>query len=71
VGTITTTRWRRAFFQLFKRERIKRRIFTTHTEARAEVFDYIEMFDNPNDATVLAADLSPVQFEKRNAESGS
>ncbi len=34
----------KAFFQLLKRERIKRRIYSTRSEARQDVFDYIEMF---------------------------
>ena len=35
-----------SFFQLLKRERIRRRIYTTREEARQDVFDYIEMFYN-------------------------
>lgn len=34
------------FFQLLKRERIKRKTYTTREEARTDVFDYIEMFYN-------------------------
>lgn len=60
-----------SFFQLLKRERIKRRIFATQAEARAEVFDYIEMFYNPKRRHGSCGDLSPVEFEKRYAESGS
>lgn len=36
-----------SFFQLLKRERIKRRIYGNRDEARSDVFDYIEMFYNP------------------------
>ena len=36
-----------SFFQLLKRERIKRRIYLTRDAARSDVFDYIEMFNNP------------------------
>ncbi|WP_139369585.1 IS3 family transposase, partial [Xanthomonas axonopodis] len=36
-----------SFFGLLKRERIRRRIYPTKDAARAEVFDYIEMFYNP------------------------
>ena len=32
-----------SFFQLLKRERIKRKIYTTREDARSDVFDYIEM----------------------------
>jgi len=33
-----------SFFQLLKRERIKKKIYGTREEARSDVFDYIEMF---------------------------
>jgi putative transposase len=33
-----------SFFQLLKRERIRRKIYTTREDARRDVFDYIEMF---------------------------
>jgi putative transposase len=34
------------FFGLLKRERVNRRIYRTRAEARADVFDYIERFNN-------------------------
>jgi len=33
-----------SFFQLLKREQIKRKIYSTRAEARSDVFDYIESF---------------------------
>ena len=33
-----------SFFQLLKRERIKKKIYNTRADTRADVFDYIEMF---------------------------
>jgi putative transposase len=36
-----------SFFNLLKRERIRRRTYKTREEARQDVFDYIEMFYNP------------------------
>lgn len=36
-----------SFFQLLKRERIRRRTYATREQARQDVFDYIEMFYNP------------------------
>ena len=36
-----------SFFQLLKRERIKRKIYATRDLARQDIFDYIEMFYNP------------------------
>ena len=35
------------FFGLLKLERINRRKYVTRTEARADIFDYIERFHNP------------------------
>ena len=54
-----------SFFQLLKRERIKRRIYTDREEARKDVFDYIEMFYNPNRQHGYNNGLSPVKFEKQ------
>ena len=59
-----------SFFQLLKRERIKRRIYATHADARADVFDYIEMFYNPKRRHGSNGDVSPVEFERRFAQSG-
>ncbi len=36
-----------SFFNLLKRERIRRKAYRTRDEARRDVFDYIEMFYNP------------------------
>jgi putative transposase len=33
-----------SFFQLLKREWIKRKIYITRGDARSDVFDYVEMF---------------------------
>jgi putative transposase len=35
------------FFGLLKRDRVRRRRYLTHAEARSDVFDYIERFHNP------------------------
>lgn len=35
-----------SFFSSLKKERIKKRIYKTREMARADVFDYIEMFYN-------------------------
>ena len=37
-----------SFFHLLKTERVKRKISETRKEARKDVFDYIELFYNPN-----------------------
>ena len=51
--------------QLLKRERIKRKIYTTRQDARGDVFDYIEMFYNSKRRHGFNNQLSPVEFEKR------
>ena len=35
-----------SFFQLLKRERIRRNIYPTRDKARNDIFDYIELFYN-------------------------
>ena len=57
-----------SFFQLLKRERIRRRIYTSRSDARADVFNYIEMFYNSQRRHSSAAGLSPVEFEKRHSQ---
>ncbi|WP_225785942.1 IS3 family transposase [Pseudomonas sp. Marseille-P9655] len=54
-----------SFFQLLKRERIRRKIYTTREEARSDIFDYIEMFYNPKRRHSSAMQLSPIEYEKR------
>lgn len=54
-----------SFFQLLKRERIKRKIYGTRQDARSDVFDYIEMFYNSKQRHGFNNQLSPVEFEKR------
>lgn len=50
-----------SFFQLLKRERIKRKIYTERAQARSEVFDYIELFYNPPRRRGFTNQLSPVE----------
>ena len=54
-----------SFFNLLKRERIRRKIYKTRKEARKDIFDYIEMFYNPKRRHSSAMQLSPVEYEKR------
>jgi putative transposase len=54
-----------SFFQLLKRERVKRRIYKNREEARQDIFNYIEMFYNPVRRHGNNNDLSPVEFERR------
>ena len=54
-----------SFFQLLKRERIRRRIYLTREEARADIFNYIEMFYNSKRRHGHANGVSPVQFDQQ------
>lgn len=54
-----------SFFQLLKRERIKRKTYKDREEARQDIFNYIEMFYNPVRRHGYNDDLSPVEFERR------
>jgi putative transposase len=57
-----------SFFQLLKRERIKRRVYSTRDEAKADVFHYIEMFYNSKRRHGFNNQLSPVEYENQFTE---
>jgi putative transposase len=50
VGSCADNAAAESFFGLLKRERVNRRQYRTRSEARADVFDYIERFHNPRKA---------------------
>ena len=52
-----------SFFQLLKRERIRRRTYVSRDAAREDVLDYIEMFYYPNHKHTKNGMLSPVNYE--------
>jgi putative transposase len=54
-----------SFFNLLKRERIRRRTYKTRADARQDVFDYIEMLYNPKRKHTNNGMLSPVNFERQ------
>ncbi len=54
-----------SFFQLLKRERVKRHIYSTRDEARSDIVDYIEMFYNCKRRHSFNDLLSPVEYEKK------
>ncbi len=54
-----------SFFQLLKRERIRRQTYPTREAARHDVFEYIELFDNTKRKHTNNGMLSPVDFEER------
>ena len=54
-----------SFFQLLKRERIRKKIYATRSQARGDIFNYIEMFYNSQRRHSHADGLSPIEFERR------
>jgi putative transposase len=52
-----------SFFGLLKRERIRRKTYATRDEAKADIFNYIEMFYNSVRRHGFNDDLSPKEFE--------
>jgi putative transposase len=52
-----------SFFQLLKRERIRRHIYSTRDAARSDVFNYIELFYNTRRRHGFNNQLSPVEYE--------
>ena len=47
VGSCADNAAAEGFFGMLKRERVNRRRYYTHVEARTDIFDYIERFYNP------------------------
>ena len=59
-----------SFFQLLKRERIRRKTYLTRDAARSDVFDYIELFYNTKRRHSANGDLAPVEYERKFRLSG-
>jgi putative transposase len=55
VGSCADNAAAESFFGVLKRERVNRRCYLTRSEARADVFDYIECFHNPIKRRAVAA----------------
>jgi len=53
-----------SFFSSLKKERIRRKVYHSVEEAKADVFDYIEMFYNPRRRHSHLGDVSPEAFER-------
>ena len=53
-----------SFFSLLKRERIRRKIYKNHEEAKCDIFNYIELFYNSIRRHGNNNDLSPMDYEK-------
>ena len=54
-----------SFFNLLKRKRVRRKTYKTRDDARQDVFDYIEMFYNPQRKHAKNGMLSPVELERQ------
>ena len=53
-----------SFFALLKRERIRRKIYSTREAGKNDIFNYIEMFYNPFRRHGNNDDLSPADYER-------
>ena len=53
-----------SFFSSLKTERTSRKIYRSRTDARSDVFDYIERFYNPTRRHSTLGYVSPIQFEE-------
>lgn len=53
-----------SFFSLLKKERIRKRIYKTRDLARADIFDYIEVFYNRARRHSHLGGVSPEAFEQ-------
>jgi putative transposase len=58
-----------SFFGLLKRERVDRVRHRTRNEARADVFDYIEVLYNRKRRHGYLGNMSPADIEQRSAGS--
>jgi putative transposase len=54
-----------SFFASLKTERTARKMYRSRTEAKADVFDYIERFYNPRRRHSTLGYLSPIEFERK------
>lgn len=53
-----------SFFSSLKTERTARKIYRSRKQARSDVFDYIERFDNPTRRHSTLGYISPIEFEE-------
>jgi putative transposase len=58
-----------SFFSSLKTERTARKVYRTRNQARADVFDYIERFYNPQRRHSTIGYISPMEFERLAAAS--
>ena len=65
VGDAYDNAMAESFFASLECELIARTRWRTHTDARMDVFDYIEGFYNPRRRHSALGYLSPAEFERR------
>ncbi|MGR8947304.1 MAG: IS3 family transposase [Gammaproteobacteria bacterium] len=68
TGTCCDNALAESFFGLLKRQRVNRTRYRTRELARADIFDYIEVFYNRKRRRGYLGNISPVDFEKRSAD---
>lgn len=54
-----------SFFSSLKTEKVRKKVYRTRTQAKADVFDYIECFYNPTRRHSTLGYLSPIDFERQ------
>ena len=59
-----------SFFGSLKKERVRKQIYRTRDQARADIFDYIEMFYNRSRRHSHLGYVSPEVFEQASKCSG-
>lgn len=59
-----TMRSQNLFFSSLKKERVKQKIYSTREDAKADIFDYIEVFYNRQRRHSHLNQMSPLAFEK-------
>lgn len=65
VGDAYDNAMAESFFATLECERIDRRTYRTHTEARMDLFQYIEGWYNPHRRHSSIGNQSPISFERR------
>ena len=54
-----------SFFSSLKTERVRKKVYRSRDQAKADVFDYIERFYNPTRRHSTLGYLSPIDFERQ------
>ena len=65
VGDAYDNAMAESFFASLECELIDRRVWKTHTEARHEIFTWIEAWYNPKRRHSSIGQISPIEFERR------